>query len=70
MRAAVGTIYVATASVGVVALVVSRVDRTSAYLLAGLAIALGVLAALALGQVVVYDDERPPAGGSARGTRG
>jgi UDP-GlcNAc:undecaprenyl-phosphate GlcNAc-1-phosphate transferase len=73
VRAAVGTIYVATASLGLVALVVSRVDRTSAYLLAGLAVALGALAALALGQVPVYDDKplrRPKAGGGTRGTGG
>jgi UDP-GlcNAc:undecaprenyl-phosphate/decaprenyl-phosphate GlcNAc-1-phosphate transferase len=56
VRAAVGTIYVAAASLGVLALVVSRVDRTSAYLLAGLVLVLGVLACLGLGQVPVYDD--------------
>ncbi len=56
VRAAVGTIYVAAGSLGVVALVVSRVDRTSAYLLAGLVLVLGVLAGLALGQVPVYED--------------
>jgi UDP-GlcNAc:undecaprenyl-phosphate/decaprenyl-phosphate GlcNAc-1-phosphate transferase len=56
VRAAVGTIYVGAASLGVIALVVSRVDRTSAYLLAGLVLVLGILAGLALGQVPVYDD--------------
>ncbi len=56
VRGAVGTIYVTAASLGVIALVVSRVDRTSAYLLAGLVAALGVLAGFALGLVPVYDD--------------
>lgn len=54
VRGAVGTIYVTAASLGVVALVVSRVDRTSAYLLAGLAGVLGLLAMLGLGRVPVY----------------
>lgn len=56
IRAAVGSTYVAAASVGVIALVVSRVDRTSAYLLAGLVFVLGVGAAIALARVPVYDD--------------
>jgi UDP-GlcNAc:undecaprenyl-phosphate GlcNAc-1-phosphate transferase len=56
VRGAVGTIYVATASLGVVALVVSRVDRTSAYLLAGLVLSIGAVVAFALGLVPVYED--------------
>jgi UDP-GlcNAc:undecaprenyl-phosphate/decaprenyl-phosphate GlcNAc-1-phosphate transferase len=57
IRTAVGTIYVAAGSLGVIALVVSRVDHTSAYLLAGLVAVLGILAGFALGRVPVYDDD-------------
>jgi UDP-GlcNAc:undecaprenyl-phosphate GlcNAc-1-phosphate transferase len=57
VRAAVGTIYVAAGSLGVIALVMSRVDRTSAYLLAGLVTVLGILAEFALANVPVYDDD-------------
>ena len=55
VRAAVGTIYIAAASLGVVALIESRVDRVSAYLLAGLVFALGAITCFALGRVPVYD---------------
>jgi UDP-GlcNAc:undecaprenyl-phosphate GlcNAc-1-phosphate transferase len=54
---AVGTIYAVAASLGVFAWVVSRVDRTPAYVLAGLLAALGVLAVLALLRVQVYDPD-------------
>jgi UDP-GlcNAc:undecaprenyl-phosphate/decaprenyl-phosphate GlcNAc-1-phosphate transferase len=56
---AVGTIYVVAASLGVIALVVSRVDRTSAYLLAALVLCIATVAAVALGRVQVYDQPRP-----------
>lgn len=62
VRGAVGTIYVAAASLGVIALVVSRADRTSAYLLAGLVAVLSILAGVALGQVPVYDEPWAAAG--------
>jgi UDP-GlcNAc:undecaprenyl-phosphate GlcNAc-1-phosphate transferase len=54
---AVGTIYAAAASLGVLAWVVSRIDRTSAYVLAGLVVALGALAILALLRVRVYEPD-------------
>jgi len=54
VRAAVGTIYLASASVGVIALVISRVDRVSAYVLAGLVLALGATAGVVMGTVSVY----------------
>lgn len=56
IRMAVGSIYVAAASLGVVGLVISRIDRTSAYLLAALVFALGVLGAVLLGRVPLVDD--------------
>lgn len=55
IRAAVGSIYVAAASLGVVGLVVSRVDRLSAYLLAGLVAAIALLVAVVLSRVPVYE---------------
>lgn len=66
VRGAVGTIYVAAASVGIVALVVSRVDRTSAYLLAGLVAAVGVVVGVALAYVPVYDEALPAASQSRK----
>jgi UDP-GlcNAc:undecaprenyl-phosphate GlcNAc-1-phosphate transferase len=60
VRGAVGAIYVAAVSVGLVALVVSRVDRTSAYLLAGLVVGIGAVVAFALGRVPVYETPREP----------
>jgi len=56
VRGAVGVIYVAAASLGVVALVVSRGDRTSAHLLAGLVVAIGGITAAALSRVRVDDE--------------
>jgi UDP-GlcNAc:undecaprenyl-phosphate/decaprenyl-phosphate GlcNAc-1-phosphate transferase len=56
IRTAVGSIYVAAASLGVVGFVISRIDRTSAYLLASLVFALGLLAAVVLGRVPLTDD--------------
>jgi hypothetical protein len=47
--------YLAVASCGVIALVISRVDQTSAYLLGGLVAVLALIAGLALGRVPVYD---------------
>ena len=58
--AAVGSIYVAAVSVGLVALVVSRVDRTSAYILAGLVVGVGAVVAFALGLVPVYEPSPTP----------
>jgi UDP-GlcNAc:undecaprenyl-phosphate/decaprenyl-phosphate GlcNAc-1-phosphate transferase len=57
VRAAVGTIYLAAIGVGGVALLVSRVDRTFAYALAGAVLALGAVAGVALGRVDVYGDD-------------
>lgn len=54
--AAVTVIYGAAASLGVVALVVSRVDRPAAFLLAGLVVVIGTAAGTALARVPVYDD--------------
>ena len=68
--AAVGTIYVAAVSLGVIALVVSRVDRTSAYVLAGLVLALGVLTLVVLGRVPVYEPTTPSPPRSAAKTLG
>jgi UDP-GlcNAc:undecaprenyl-phosphate GlcNAc-1-phosphate transferase len=55
VRWAVGSMYIAVAACGVIALVISRVDRTSAYLLGGLVGALALIAGLALGRVPVYE---------------
>jgi UDP-GlcNAc:undecaprenyl-phosphate GlcNAc-1-phosphate transferase len=54
--AAVGLIYGGAFSSGVVALVVSRVDRLSAYLLAGVMLVGGVLLSVLLARVPVYRD--------------
>jgi UDP-GlcNAc:undecaprenyl-phosphate GlcNAc-1-phosphate transferase len=59
VRWAVGSMWIASASCGVIALVISRVDRTSAYLLAGLVAALAIIAGLALGHVSVYEPASP-----------
>jgi UDP-GlcNAc:undecaprenyl-phosphate GlcNAc-1-phosphate transferase len=56
VRGAVTLIYATGAGLGVVALVVSRVDRTAAYIISGLVFALGVVAIGALGRVAVDDD--------------
>lgn len=56
--AAVTLIYGAAASLGVVAMVVSRVDRPSAFLLAGLVVVIGTAAGTALARVPVYDETR------------
>jgi UDP-GlcNAc:undecaprenyl-phosphate GlcNAc-1-phosphate transferase len=58
VRGAVGAMYVAAASLGVIGFVVSRVDRTSAYILAGLSLALGLVVIAALGLVPVYETEK------------
>lgn len=55
---AVGTIYVGAAACGIVALVVSRVDPTSAYLLAALVVGIGLVVGVALARVPVYDSAR------------
>jgi UDP-GlcNAc:undecaprenyl-phosphate/decaprenyl-phosphate GlcNAc-1-phosphate transferase len=67
VRGAVGAIYVAAVSVGLVALVVSRVDRTSAYVLAGLVLGVGAVIAFALGRVRVYEPSQPPRRRSGKG---
>ncbi len=67
VRGAVGTIYVAAATLGTLAFVVSRVDRTSAYILAGLVTALGILGAFALGLVPVYDRDATRGSKESRG---
>jgi UDP-GlcNAc:undecaprenyl-phosphate GlcNAc-1-phosphate transferase len=67
VRGAVGAIYVATVSVGLIALVVSRVDRTSAYLLAGLVVGIAVVLACALGRVRVYEPSHQPRRSSTKG---
>lgn len=54
VRAAVILIYGAAISVGLIGLVVSRVDRVSAYLLAGLMAAGGLFVGILLGRVPVY----------------
>jgi UDP-GlcNAc:undecaprenyl-phosphate GlcNAc-1-phosphate transferase len=71
VHGAVGAIYVATAAFGIVALVVSRVDRTSAYLLAGLVAGVAVIAGVAIGRVPVYDEHERPGqeSGKRRGLR-
>lgn len=56
VRGAVGVIYAAAGSLGVVALVISRIDRTSAYILAGLVAVLGAMAGITLSAIPVYDD--------------
>ncbi len=58
VRWAVGSMYLATASLGVIALVISRVDRTSGDLLAGLVAILALIAGIALGRVPI--NESPP----------
>jgi UDP-GlcNAc:undecaprenyl-phosphate GlcNAc-1-phosphate transferase len=67
VRGAVGTIYVAAASVGIVALVVSRVDRTSAYLLAGLVAGIAAVVSVTLGRVPVYGERIRSATRSRKG---
>ncbi len=52
---AVALIYGAAASLGVVALVVSRVDRVSAFVLAGLVVAIAAVVGGALARVPVYE---------------
>jgi len=77
VRVVVGTIYVVQASLGVMALVISRVDRTSAYLLAGLVLVLLVMIGVLVARVPIQDETtalRPlgrlgPAEGSAPSTR-
>ncbi len=59
LRWAVGSMYLATASLGVVALVISRVDLTSAYLLGGLVGLLAIIAGLVLSRVPVYRSVAP-----------
>lgn len=56
IRVAVGLIYGGAFSLGVVALVVSRVDRLSAYLLVGVMLAGGILLGALLARVPVYRD--------------
>ena len=63
VRGAVGAIYVAAASLGVLGLVVSRVGHTSAYVLTGLVFAVGAVVGFALGRVPVYDEPARPATG-------
>jgi UDP-GlcNAc:undecaprenyl-phosphate/decaprenyl-phosphate GlcNAc-1-phosphate transferase len=60
VRWAVGSMYLAVASCGLIALVISRVDQTSAYLLGGLVGVLAVIAGLALGRVPVYEPASRP----------
>jgi UDP-GlcNAc:undecaprenyl-phosphate/decaprenyl-phosphate GlcNAc-1-phosphate transferase len=60
VRWAVGSMYLASASLGVVALVISRVDPTSGGVLAGLVGVLALIAGIALGSVSVY--EQPTSG--------
>ncbi|MEX0663508.1 MAG: MraY family glycosyltransferase [Acidimicrobiia bacterium] len=68
VRGAVGTIYVAAASVGIVALVVSRIDRTSAYVLAGLVVGIAAIVAVGLGRVPVYDESPRASSGARKGS--
>lgn len=58
IRVAVAGIYFASASIGVLALVVSRVDRASAWLLAGLVGLTLVLGGILLAMVPVYPESR------------
>jgi len=51
VRWAVGSMYLAVASCGLIALVISRVDRTSAYLLGGLVAVLALIAGVVLSHV-------------------
>jgi UDP-GlcNAc:undecaprenyl-phosphate GlcNAc-1-phosphate transferase len=56
--AAVSLIYLAAIALGWLALVMSRIDRQSAYLLAGLIATVSVFAGLLLGHVPVYESSR------------
>jgi UDP-GlcNAc:undecaprenyl-phosphate/decaprenyl-phosphate GlcNAc-1-phosphate transferase len=71
--AAVALTYVAAASLGGLGLVVSRIDRASAYLLAGIVLTIGVFLGVLLARVPVYSEAvirlRRVAFGSARDTR-
>ncbi len=67
IRAAVGVLYGAAISLGVVALVVSRGDRTTAYLLAGLALAQGLVVGVLLARVPVYRTVAAPVPAPAPG---
>jgi UDP-GlcNAc:undecaprenyl-phosphate GlcNAc-1-phosphate transferase len=68
VRGAVGAIYVAAASSGVLALVVSRVDHTWAYVLTGLAGGIAAIAGVTLGRVSVYDEPPRPPSEARKGT--
>ena len=57
VRTAVALIYTAGATLGVLALVVSRVDRTTAYIVAGLVFAHGVFLGALLSRVPVYGSQ-------------
>jgi UDP-GlcNAc:undecaprenyl-phosphate/decaprenyl-phosphate GlcNAc-1-phosphate transferase len=59
VRWAVGATYLASASLGVVALVISRIDVKSAYLLAGLVAALTLVTGLVLSRVPARDSSTP-----------
>jgi UDP-GlcNAc:undecaprenyl-phosphate GlcNAc-1-phosphate transferase len=67
VHGAVGTIYAGAAACGIVALVVSRVDRTSAYLLAALVAGIGLVVGIALARVPVYDAARTARSKAATG---
>lgn len=58
VRGAVSLVYGVGVALGWVAVVVSRVDRTSAYLLAGLVLAFAAFLAVLLGAVPVYETSR------------
>jgi hypothetical protein len=56
VRGAVTLIYATGASLGIVALLVSRVDRAAAYLISGFVLSLAVVAIGVLGRVAVDED--------------